>query len=166
MRKLSILFAVVVTAAACHLGATSPTAPDRMVTIVLAVDSALFAADGTFAVELWDAQKRAALEANARCGAVREANGQTTVQCPPGVTYQEVTPARFTYGVASLGRTVQLPAQPLAAGETFRVRASGPSPDNCNITSADATQTATSELITISDLRWQTTGRACIQPGE
>jgi hypothetical protein len=166
MRKILVLFGFLVAAVACGLGADAPTAPDGMVTITLAVDPSMFAAGGTLSVELWDAEKRAALEANARCASVRDANGQTRVECPPGVTYREVTPVRFTYSVASLGTTVQLPPQPLAAGETFRLRASGPSRDNCNTTSGDVTETASSDRVTISDLRWQTTGRACYQPGE
>ena len=108
-----------------------------MVTIVFAVDPTQFAPGGTVTVELWDAAKRAALEANSRCASVRDANGQTQVVCPPGVTYQDVTPVRFTYSVASLGTTVELPPQSLAAGETFRLHVSGPSRDNCNITSGD-----------------------------
>ncbi|HEY7169702.1 MAG TPA: hypothetical protein VH417_02585 [Vicinamibacterales bacterium] len=165
MRRLWMLAAVVLAAAACRLGADAPAAPDQMVTIVLAVDPAMFAPDGTFSVELWDAQKQAALEANARCATVRDANGQTGVQCPPGVTYREVTPARFTYTVSSLGATVQLPPQPLAAGETFRLRAAGPSRDRCNVTSSEVTRAASSDRVTISDLPWQTTARACA-PGE
>jgi hypothetical protein len=134
--------------------------------MVVNVDRRLFAADATLTVELWNAAQLAVLENNAKCATAQGPGGVTQTQCPPGVTFTDVVPERFTFSIATLGATVELTSQKIAAGEMFRIRLAAPSADRCNATSADLTRAAQAGRMVLGDLKWQTTTRGCIVPKE
>lgn len=161
MRTLPLLSLIVVTTA-CASGMTAPTAGDP-VSLVVNVNHALFAPDAVLSVDLWNAGQLATLDANARCASVQGPGGPQ-IQCPPGVTYTDVTPERQQFPLSTVGATLEVTSQQVAAGEKFRMHLSGMSRDRCNANSADLVETATPGRTFLGDPPWQTTLRGCVTP--
>ena len=163
MRTLPLAGLIVTLAtAACAGSAAGPGSTDPT-SLVVNINHAVFASDAVLTVELWNAAQLAALDANARC-AVVQGPGGTQTACPPGVTYQDVSPQRLQVPVATLGATLEVTPQQISPGEMFRIHLSGLSPDRCNVSAADLTRTAAPGRMMLGDPPWQTTLRACATP--
>jgi hypothetical protein len=161
MRTLLLLL-VVAAITGCHrLDSPSSEGP---VSLVVALDHRLFADDALLDVEVWNAEGLAALDANSRCAAVNDPAGASRIQCPPGVTFKDVVPERFSFPLPTLGASVELTARSVSAGEMFRIRLSALGRDRCNPTSADVTRRASSGRMMLGELDWQTSLRGCVNP--
>jgi hypothetical protein len=164
--RLSRLRLRATLAAALCVGCESPVGVESRgqssMVLVVPIDARVFASNATLVAQIWNAEQLAALANNAGCTANRNAaTGVTEMSCPPGVTYQEVTPQRAEFpGGSSSGRLEITPAG-VRAGEQFRIRVSGPSADGCNTTSGDRTLTAGSDGAVAVTLAWETTAKAC-----
>jgi len=135
------------------------------VRFVAPVDVAQFSPGSLLRVRVWNGEKLAALDQNARCASVHDpATGRTEHQCPPGITYQEVTPEEFRIDVSGSGGTLSVRSETVRVGERFRVLLAGTSADGCNQTSAERTDEATSAEVVLGDLSWETTARGCVNP--
>lgn len=160
--RLLAFLAFFTGASGCFIGFVAP-APVCCVTLVLVVNPGLFARSGVLAVDVWNASQLATLDDNARCARVSGPGGMQ-MQCPPGVTYEDVMPERLQYELSSMGSTLEVTPKQVAPGERFRIHLSGPSRDRCNATSADVVQTAQQGRTALGGLSWRTTLRACVTP--
>jgi hypothetical protein len=158
MRTLLLSFAVFATTA-CSGGMAAPT-PGDPVSLVVTIDHTLFAQEAVLSVQMWNASQLATLDANARCAATQGPGG-VTIQCPPGVTYTDVVPEQQQVPLSTVGATLELAPQQIAAGEKFRIHLSGLNRDRCNATAADIVATAEAGRTVLGSPPWQTTLRGC-----
>jgi hypothetical protein len=161
VRRLSAALAAVLCAGCQSPLGVETQEPSSMV-LVVPVDTRLFAANATLVAQIWNAEQLAALVNNAGCTSSRNpGTGATEMACPPGVTYQEVTPQRVEFPGGSSSGRLEIAPVGVRAGERFRIRVSGPSADGCNTTSGDQTLTAGSDGTMAVTLDWETTAKAC-----
>jgi len=143
---------------------TPPPAAPAAVTLLISIPPDLFAEGTKLDVRVWTAAQIAALENNARCASSRDTRtGAEQVSCPPGVTYQPVTPERVQVALGATRNEIEVPITSVKPGESVRVAVSGLSRDGCNTTSANAVRIASSGRNPLTDLAWQTTARACVK---
>jgi hypothetical protein len=128
------------------------------------VDVAQFSPGSVLRVLVWNGEKLATLDQNARCASVRDPTGTASRQCPPGITYQEVTPEEHQIDVSGIGATLAVPSETVRVGERFRVLLTGKSADGCNQTSAERSDEARSAEVVLEGLSWETTARGCLNP--
>jgi hypothetical protein len=143
---------------------TPPPAAPAAVTFLVSIPPDLFAEGTRLDVRVWSAAQIAALENNARCASSRDTRtGAEQVSCPPGVTYQPVTPELVQVALGATRNEIEVPITSVKPGESVRVAVSGLSRDGCNTTSANAVRLARSGRNPLTDLAWQTTARACVK---
>jgi len=165
-RRLAWVAGACALAAGCAAG-ESPV-HDRsssQVRFVAPVDVAQFSAGSVLRVQVWNGEKLAALDQNARCASVQDpTTGGTKRQCPPGITYQEVTPEEFHVDVSGIGATLAVRSETVRVGDRFRVLLTGKRRDGCNQTSAERSDEARSAEVVLDGLSWETTARGCVTP--
>jgi hypothetical protein len=154
-----------IAAAALLCACQNPVGVDtqqRATVVLVPFDARDFSPDATLVAQVWTAEQLDALAKNASCSARRDsATGATTIQCPPGVVYREVSPQKFEISVRDASSRLEIAPMGVRAGERFRIRVSGPSADRCNTTSGDETVTAGAESTMQVNLTWVTTAKAC-----
>jgi hypothetical protein len=158
MRTLPLLGSIV-TMSACIVVGVAPT-PVGPVSFVVIVNPGLFPVNTVLSVDVWNAAQLAALDENARCAS--RGPGPARMQCPPGVTYKDVVPERVQIPLTASMTSFEFTPGQVGAGETFRIRVSGPGRDRCHTSSADLVRTADRGRTLLDGLPWQTTPNGCV----
>ena len=151
-----------VLVSACAATSTQPTAG---VTYIVPMPVEAFSPKAALQVSVWNAAQLAALDRQAECVISHDVQtGVESTHCPEGVQYQKITPEEFVFPIQTVSKSIQLTSRAVKIGEKYQIVLRGLSSDDCNSTSATAEGTATTSTITLGELGWMTTERACIQP--
>jgi|688.fasta_scaffold163928_3 hypothetical protein len=123
-----------------------------------------FAPNGKLEVEVLNANQLQALQRQAGCRIIFDlSSNDKRINCPSGITYQEVIPEKFTFNVRDLGQSVSVSSRTVRVGEAYAINLIGDSPDNCNTLRAKHSSTALSANIDLTDLPWWQTSIFCAQ---
>jgi hypothetical protein len=164
-RGFKIMLGMVLLLAFISACATPTAQPVSNVTFIVPIQTDMFSPRGTLQVLVWNAEQLATTDKQVGCVIAHDAQtGTDTTICPEGVQYQEITPEKFDFPIQSIEQNIELTSHSVKVGEKYRLALRGLNSDDCNSTSATAEGTATSSTITLSQLVWNTTDMACLQP--
>jgi hypothetical protein len=164
-RSLRYAFGVAVCCALAGACVAPTTQPAAGVTFIVPVPTEVFSPKTALQVSVWNAQQLKTLDQQAECAISHDVQtGAESIQCPEGVTYQEIKPEGFVFPIQAIKQSIHLTSQTVKIGEKYQIVLRGLSSDGCNSTSATAEGTATTSAITLGELGWATTVMACVQP--
>lgn len=160
--RLFILFVLLIPVSAKCDDSSTQGYSEKVVTFVVPIPIEMFSQNAILRARLWNEEQLEISEKNSACTVTYSVQTKTQdIRCPEGIEYQEASPEEFTFLAREVTSSIKLKSTTIRLGEKYRLQISGLSNDNCNTTSADVRDVATSGTITTGKLSWNTTERAC-----
>ena len=141
---------------------TPPASPPGEITFVIPIDTSVFNPEKPIQVQLWNAEQLEIMENNKDCIVMHEIRtGATEIQCPEGITHQEVNPEEFSFPIQEIGSSITITSSQVRLGEGFQINIWGLNKDNCNSTRASFAGKANAQTMILDIQLWNTTEMWC-----
>ena len=157
-----VLILILLSIQSACAGQSTDVDSSRSVTFTVPIDAEMFSEEATLRFTLWNANMLEIITRTANCAVSYDVESQKEeIHCPEGVEYEEVTPEEISIPVQEISNSAKFESDQIRVGESYRLRISGLSNDNCNTTSASIEDIAQQADITFEDLGWAMTEMGC-----